>query len=81
MNGLQLTLAEWEDLLEKDTITFTYKNYKGDFSERTVIPERIKYGYSQYHGPHDLCLLWAYDVNKEQYRDFAIKDITFNFDL
>lgn len=54
-------------------IRFEYKNYRGEVSNRTVIPQAICYKTSEYHGLG--WLLIAHDVDKNQVREFSLKDI------
>ena len=55
-------------------LCFTYRNYRGEVSERRVIPGEIYYGNTEFH-EDDQWLLRAYDLGKESYRDFAVADI------
>ncbi len=55
------------------TITFDYKNYKGEHGKRCVIPISIWYGSTEWHEPQ--WLLKAYDLGKFALRDFAMRDI------
>jgi predicted DNA-binding transcriptional regulator YafY len=81
MNFLELTLSEAQLLLSKNEISFTYKNWKGETSERKVKPENIEYTTSLYHpGAGYALFLHAFDVEKQQYRDFLCKDIEINLD-
>lgn len=55
-------------------LIFEYKNWKGETSMRTVIPSEIWYGHTDYH-TNDQWMLKAWDVDKEDTRDFVVKDI------
>jgi predicted DNA-binding transcriptional regulator YafY len=55
-------------------VQFNYKNYKGSHNVRTVVPVEIWFGSTKYH-TKDQWLLKAYDLDKMDYRDFALKDI------
>jgi predicted DNA-binding transcriptional regulator YafY len=55
-------------------IQFSYKNWRGETSMRTVLPIKIWWGKTDWH-PHDQWLLKAFDMDKEQERDFALTDI------
>lgn len=57
-------------------VTFAYTNYKGEHGIRTVTPQRIWYGCTQYH-PNNGWLLTGYDHDKKAMRDFALTDIEF----
>ena len=52
-----------------------YKNWKGETSTRTIVPDRVYYGSTEWH-PKEQWFLRAYDVMKDQYRDFALSDIS-----
>lgn len=52
-----------------------YKNWKGETRERTVQPIEIWFGHTDYH-QEDQWLLKAYDLEKKDYRDFALKDVS-----
>ena len=58
-----------------NVVTFTYKNWKGNISERKVIPEKIYFGSTEFH-KEEQWLLSAYDCDKADYRDFAMQDIS-----
>lgn len=58
-----------------NTLKFNYINWKGEESRREVIPLKMHLGTNRWH-PEKQWLLTAFDVNKEDVRDFAIKDIT-----
>lgn len=55
-------------------VCFKYKNYKGEIFVRKVKPVEIWFGSTIYH-PENQWLLKAFDVDKNDYRNFAIKDI------
>ncbi|WPH64687.1 hypothetical protein [Vibrio phage vB_VpaP_SJSY21] len=55
-------------------IRFVYKNYKGDYSERKVIPEKLEYQEdNEYHGSG--WVLIAFDLDKCDKREFLVTDI------
>jgi predicted DNA-binding transcriptional regulator YafY len=58
----------------KTTLQFTYVNYKNETGIRKVEPNYIYYGFSIHH-PEYQWLLNAYDLEKKDFRDFAVKDI------
>ena len=58
-----------------EKVTFTYKNWKGVVAVRTVIPQGIFFGKTEWH-PKKQWLLKAWDCDKQDYRDFAIEDIS-----
>ncbi len=55
-------------------LCFEYKNYKSIVSRRNVQPIKIWYGETKYH-PIKQYFLKAYDLDKDQERDFALSDI------
>jgi len=57
-------------------IRFQYKNWRGELSIRTVLPENIWFGSSEWH-PSDQWFMRALDVEKGETRDFALQDIVF----
>lgn len=54
-------------------LVFVYKNYAGKTSERTVIPVSTFYGVTEWH-KQPQWFLHCFDLDKKQYRDFALKD-------
>ena len=74
--GLDLTVKDFQSLMQQLSIKFIYKNYKGVVAERHVVPKNIFYGGSDYHsGQGDKLFLSAYDLEKEITRHFLIEDI------
>jgi len=58
------------------SITFNYRNYRGEVAERRVHPIKIWYGLSDYHLANGAqWFLQAYDPTKGEDRDFALNDI------
>jgi len=55
-------------------LCFTYRNYRGEVAERRVIPGEFYWGNTEFH-EEDQWMLRAYDLDKESYRDFAVRDI------
>lgn len=51
-----------------------YKNWKGNTSDRTIVPHFVWYGCTQYHPEHQM-LVRATDTAKYEIRDFALKDM------
>jgi hypothetical protein len=56
-----------------DLLVITYTNWRGETSERMLMPVRLWYGATEWH-PEPQWLLAAYDVDKGAIRDFALKD-------
>lgn len=59
-----------------EKVTFTYKNWKGEIALRTVIPQGISFGITEWHPKNKQWLLKAWDCDKKAYREFAIEDIS-----
>ena len=55
-------------------VTIDYTNYKGERAPRHIVPMRVDYGKNQWH-PKACYMLTAMDVDKNEIRAFAIKDI------
>lgn len=55
-------------------LNFNYTNYRGERSERRVIPEKAWIGSTEWH-PDQCLLLTAYDIDKAAHRDFKFTDI------
>jgi predicted DNA-binding transcriptional regulator YafY len=55
-------------------VTIDYTNWRGERSERLIIPIRIHWGTSDWH-PGVQWLLDAFDLEKNGLRTFALKDI------
>ena len=55
-------------------IRIVYTNYRHETAVRTIIPEKIWYGSTQWH-PEQQWLLDAFDVDKGERRSFAVADI------
>lgn len=62
------------DKILNNPLQFEYVNWKGEKGIRTVIPQEIYYGENDFHKGNQW-LLQAYDVDKQDIRHFAIKDI------
>lgn len=55
-------------------LIFEYKNWKGEISIRNVVPVEIRFGNTEWH-PEEQWLMKAWDFDKGDYREFAMKDI------
>jgi hypothetical protein len=77
--------SDWDDryinVVDKNSITvvesinITYKNYKGEVGSREIIPiGSITFDSNEFHKTSQW-LMPAYDVNKQDIRTFAFKDI------
>jgi predicted DNA-binding transcriptional regulator YafY len=66
----------------KQILRFRYRNWRGEVADRAVIPIRTSVGVSVYHNDGNPCwIMTAYDTEKDQIRDFALKDIIQYYDL
>ena len=58
-------------------LTFTYTNWRGETAERRVDPAvRLWFGSSEWH-PEEQWFLQAFDMDKREERDFALRDCRF----
>jgi predicted DNA-binding transcriptional regulator YafY len=58
----------------EQTVQIVYTNWKGETGERTIKPIKLWYGATEYH--HEAqWLLRALDIEKNDERNFAMKDI------
>jgi predicted DNA-binding transcriptional regulator YafY len=57
------------------SVEIIYVNYRGERAIRHILPENMYWGSSEYH-PEPQYLLKAYDLDRQAYRDFAMKDIS-----
>jgi hypothetical protein len=66
----------WYEQIDLSELTFKYKNWKGEISDRKVLPITVWFGSTEYHKEPQL-FLKAFDVDKQVERDFALKDIQY----
>lgn len=59
---------------KEEIVKLRYKNWKGEVKVRTVWPMRIWYGSTEYHKDPQW-LMKVYDMDKEDYRDYALRDV------
>lgn len=59
--------------LEK-AVRILYTSYKGERGYRSIIPEKVWFGSTEWH-KEDQWLLDALDLEKNALRNFAMKDI------
>lgn len=64
---------EAEDPGSIATVTLSYRNWRGEVSDRKIFPTGIRFGSTDWH-PEPQWLLTAFDIEKGAYRDFALKD-------
>ena len=55
-------------------IVVDYTNWRGERRERVIEPRRVWFGTTEHH-PEPQWFLAALDVEKDQTRDFALRDI------
>ncbi|MBN8294587.1 hypothetical protein JI664_21620 [Rhodobacter sp. NTK016B] len=64
-------------LAERDespvAVTLTYRNWRGEVSDRVIIPRKVWYGSTKWH-PEPQWLVTAWDAEKNADRDFALAD-------
>lgn len=56
-------------------VRIRYTNYRGECAYRTIIPQNIRFGATEWH-PTEQWLLEAWDLDKQQTRSFAMSDIS-----
>lgn len=72
----KIALPEQEETPLPQTLKFLYRNWKGNYSEREVIPIEMKYMKSIYHQKlGENWFLVAKDKGKGEERAFAVVDI------
>ena len=57
-----------------EIVTILYTNWKGETAERDIKPIELWFGATEYH-PEEQWLLRALDIEKNDERNFAMKDI------
>jgi hypothetical protein len=60
--------------LEEVAITVRYKNWRGEVADRRIIPVSISFKATDFH-PRPQWLLRVYDIDKMDFRDYALKEI------
>ena len=78
MNGSELAMSEWSWLLNnKQELKFVYTNYKDITKERYVgSPMSIEFMEGDkrfYHNDKPKFFLRAFDLEKQEYRDFSLE--------
>lgn len=71
---LDFLLAGYRVISESETTTVGYTNYRGEYGVRTLVPQGIYFGCTEWHRVPQW-LMRAWDVNKGDYRDFALIDL------
>jgi len=72
---IDVQIALDDQTLEERAIKVTYKNWQGKVTDRTILPMGEAYLGSTKHHPKEQWLLGVWDVEKSDYRTYAIKDI------
>ena len=83
MNGSELAMSEWSWLLNnKQELKFVYTNYKDVTKERYVgSPMSIEFMVGDkrfYHNDKPKFFLRAFDLEKQEYRDFSLERMVIN---
>lgn len=83
MNGSELAMSEWSLLLNnKQELKFVYTNYKDVTKERYVgSPMSIEFMKGDkrfYHNDKPKFFLRAFDLEKQEYRDFSLERMVIN---
>jgi hypothetical protein len=66
---------ELYEIVHHDKIEFDYVNWKGNKGHRRAEIDEFYYGSTEYH-PKPQWLLSAFDLDKKEYRIFAMKDMS-----
>lgn len=74
-NGLNLPDYLWmqKSIPGAEPFRFSYTNYRGETSDRQVVPIRVRFGASEWHT--EQWLMYAFDLDKWAYREFAMGDM------
>lgn len=62
-------------LIKRRSIKIRYKNWRGEISEREIVPIKIFGGETEWH-PEWQWFMKAFDIGKGEIRDFALLDMT-----
>jgi hypothetical protein len=60
----------------KKILQIVYKNYRNQIAVRNILPEKLEFGKTEFH-PEEQWLVHALDIDKNEKRIFALKDMTF----
>lgn len=58
----------------QEAVELDYTNYRGERRPRTVYLHSLWYGKTEWH-PEEQWFMRAFDLEKDDYRDFALKDL------
>lgn len=59
-----------------DGVSFVYTNYKGETARRNVVPFSVEFSSNEWY-PEPTWLLRAWDLDRKDWRDFALLKIKF----
>ena len=62
------------DFEGKKQVKILYTNWKGKTSYRNIIPKSIEFKSTEWH-KEEQWILNAFDIDKNAYRGFALKDV------
>ncbi len=65
---------ENQSLSPQKAIRVIYTNWKGQTQERSIIPIEFVWGSTEWH-PHEQWLIKCWDMDRQDYRLYAFKDI------
>lgn len=80
VTGLDLKMADWQELLKQPEIQFWYTNWKGVQAKRSVEPLNIQYkfGDRRFYDNREHIFLIAFDLDKNENREFMVDKIMFD---
>ena len=73
IRALPAVQTKTDDFFFALPVTLTYTNWRGEKTQRTIVPRRVWFGSNDWH-PNPQWLLTALDTEKGEERDFALKD-------
>jgi hypothetical protein len=71
--GAPATLQEWGSGTPQ-AVLVVYRNYRGETATRSILPQRLWFGSTEWH-PEPQGLLDAVDTERHEERSFAFRDI------
>lgn len=57
-------------------ISVIYRNWRGEVGQRRILPRQIEFKATEWH-PEPQWIMHAWDLDKKEWRDFALKDMDF----
>lgn len=67
-----------QPLVVGEPISFLYTNYRGEVGLRKVVPRRLAFERTKWHAVPQW-ILYAFDLDKDAERGFALRDCDFTF--